>query len=339
MRVFGWTGLRGGVGHFRIREPLRGLRLRGHKTKVSPNLSKEIAAEYDVIVVRALHDHNSLLWEYLAQKRNHLLVYDLDDDLWNWNKNTDAFKYWTDYRLKQVEQNIRLASIVTTPSSQFAEYLRELNPNVHVVINTVPSYVRQLKQEHMNRFTFGWQGATQHIDDMVEVLPSLLAFLSTHSDSEFHLYGPSWIAGLEYYPLAVQDRVVFHHWETDIDSYYKSLNMHVGVAPLSNTDPFNYTKSGIKVQDYSTKGIVSIASFLPPYFDILRQGENGYFVDPDDPKGYWDYWLSYLYDRPELLERMSKRARYIARNWLTENYAQSLEYMYTEELKRIRGNA
>jgi hypothetical protein len=333
MRVFGWTGSRGGVHHFRIREPLRGLRLRGHEIRISPKLSDEIASKYDIILVRGLHDHNSMLWRYLAQKGKHLLILDIDDDVWNWNPKTTAFKYWTDYRLAELEENIRVASLVTTPSPRFAEVLRELNPNVAVVLNTIPLYVSQLPKEVNGFFTVGWQGGEQHIDDMLHALPAIFRFISLNKRTRLKIYGTHWIAGLEDFPTEIQNRVSFVPWESDVDSYYRTLNMDVGLAPLSNKDIFNETKSGLKVQEYSVRGIVSLASYMPPYYSVLHQGQNGYFVWENE----WDSLLSSLYEHSGELARMSQQARFISRPWITENYSANLEALYLRELARVRG--
>jgi hypothetical protein len=326
MRVFGWTLKQGGVEHFRIREPLRGLRLRGHTVKTGKALSLDIANRFDVILVRGLHDHNSMLWRYLAKQGNHLLVYDLDDDIWNFHESTEPYRFWTKYRLTEAEENIRAASLVTTASNELATVLSELNPNVAVVPNTVPSWVVNYLNPPLKNFTVGWQGAaSQHVEDMRYVLPQVLQFLILHPDVDLRIYGAGWIEVLEDLPKAVVDRITFFKFNPDIDAYYRSLFMHVGLAPLNPRVAFNWTKSGIRVQDYSSRGIVSLAQRMPCYDGYLLNGRNGLWIDNEKD---WIVRLEELYDAQNLVRKMGLEARRMAQRWTTEWNAKGLEDLY-----------
>src|SRR6266536_1455064 len=300
MRVYGWSDGRGGTFHYRIREPLRGLRLLGHETRTGPALTLAHAETFDVILVRALNDSwSSRAWKYLAESNNVLLVYDLDDDIWAWHSSTRAYKYWTRERRLQAEINIQLADLVTTPSKMLAQILRELNPNVHVLLNTVPKWLTKITPASLpqGKFVIGWEGAIQHIRDLKLVYDPVFRFMLQHSDVELWLWGPDEFKDL---PPALHDRVRCFGWQSEVSSYYRSLAMHVALAPLLN-EPFNETKSAIRVQEHSALGIPVLASPMPAYRGFLIHGQTGAFIQT---RGGWERWLERLYQHADLRERM-----------------------------------
>jgi glycosyltransferase involved in cell wall biosynthesis len=331
MKIAGWTDGQGGVYHYRIREPLRGLRLRGHQTTVTQMLSGEAMMGYDLMLVRALNDsHNSLPWEYLHHcEDGPKLVYDLDDDIWAWPEGSPEAKFWNDDRRRQAELNIQMADLVTTPSELLAQELIQIHPNVKILINTVPQWLTKLNQtaKPADRFIVGWEGAEQHIEDMFEIFPSIMRFLLSHAKAELHLWGPNYLAGLDYYPTSVQDRVKFHGWQKDVYSYYRTLEMDVAIAPLQETE-FNRTKSGIRVQEHSALGIPIIASNSPAYQQFLWHGGNGFFAHSIED---WEFYLDMLYKDHEMRQTMGAFGRRRAiENWTTEGNSELVEQVYRE---------
>jgi len=317
MNIHGWTVGKGGTEWYRIKEPLRGLRLLGHETTIGPALFNGTSAgDYDALLVRGLHDKwNSKAWHKLRELGRHTLIYDLDDDLWNWNTKTEQYTYWNEERLFQVEQNIIAADVVTTPSEPFATYLRQLNRNVIVVPNTVPKWLTTIlpAREPGRPFVVGWEGAPHHIDDLELLYGPLFRFLLRHREIRFHVWGPAKNPYADVMP-GMDGRVQYTPWIKDVPTYYRSLDMDICVAPL-DASPFNETKSAIRVQEHSALGIPIIASRSPAYEGWLQPMTNGLFAHDEAD---WEEHLELLYRDHGLRHRMGVAGRELAKQWTTE---------------------
>lgn len=328
MRVFGWSTGKGGVHWYRIREPLRGLKTRGHAVHAEQVLfSGQSLNQWDVLLAHGVADpKNSYGWQRLAELGRHQLIYDIDDDHWNWHPDTEQYRFWTPDRLASVEENIIVADVVTTPSRKFAEYLMQLNRNVIVRPNTIPKWLTNIHLPRSNRpFVIGWEGAPHHIDDMKLVWAPLMRFLTRHSDVRFHAWGPTHFDDL---PLGLRDRVQCFPWQKSVPDYYRSLDMDVCIAPLDNT-AFNETKSAIRVQEHSALGIPIIASPGPAYEGYLRHQENGLFARNESE---WEMFLEQLYEDMDSRVKLGREGRRMSLDWTTEANA-----VYWESLLEKRG--
>jgi glycosyltransferase involved in cell wall biosynthesis len=321
LRVFGWSNAAGGVHHYRIREPLRSLALRGHFTKSLPAVTAELFETWDVVLVRGLHHpQNSLLWRWAAQTgKPALRVYDLDDDIWAWHEGSTEDRYWTEERRLNAELNIQAADLVTTPSDGLAQILSELNARVAVLPNTIPEKLLQVLPERREGFIIGWQGAQQHVKDLQEIYTPVLRFMLRHSDVQFHVWGPQGIH--EEFPLA--NRVVAHPWINSVWGHYFRLNMDVGLAPL-NRDTFNATKSDIRIREYAALGIPFIASRSDAY-TRTAEAARGMVVESAEE---WEEALEELYRNANLRAWMTEQGRLRARLWTTENNGVEWERVY-----------
>lgn len=327
MNVYGWndTVRSGGCGWYRIREPLRGLGLLGHNTAYGPELDEKIVSTYETIVSHILwQDAESEAWEILAREGQHQLVFDIDDDVWNYDPSTKNHEFYTPSRLARVERNIQMSALVTVPSEDLANviaYDRRLNHNVVVLPNYVPERLLTIERPSLDRFTIGYQGAIQHQVDMDMIAEPLYRMFAT-TDAIAVFYGPGEISA----PGWPKDRFQCIPWKEDIDSYYNTLHMTIGIGPLRPI-LFNRRKSGIRATEYHALGIVGIYQDLPPYRGWVEHGKSGYLVDVRDSKS-WYRWMRKLYNEPERLKTMSEYARYRAKEWTTERNAWKWEDAY-----------
>ena len=330
MKIFGWSNAAGGVHHYRIREPLRGLALRGHETRSLPVATAEIFEQYDVVLVRGLHNpKNSLLWRWAAQTNQPALrVYDLDDDIWAWREGTKEYKYWDDNRRLEAELNIQCADLVTAPTHNLAELLSDLNPRLAVLPNTIPRKLLQLNPNHRNRFIIGWQGAQQHTADLRLIYDPVLRFMLRHSDVELHLWGPE---KLEQYLPAFDERIICYPWIQSVWGHYMRLSMDIGLAPIDPTDRFNETKSDIKIREYAALGIPFIASKSDAYTQTTLAAR-GFLAETEQD---WEDGLEELYKNRNLRYQMSEQGRLRARLWTTEENGIEWERAY-ERAKHTR---
>ncbi len=343
MKVFGWSDGHGGVFHYRIKEPLRGLRLLGHQVQTGSALQLKLADVYDTILVRALHNpHESRGWLALAQQGRHLLVYDLDDDVWAWHPTDQSAQYWNEQRRLHAEINIQVADLVTTPSPRLGRLLSQLNPNVAVLPNTVPRWLTSMTRPRRDRFVIGWEGAHQHVHDLELIYRPVFRFMVNHPDVEFHLWGPerhTWLPSImQWLPPGLAGRIRCHGWQADVPSYYRSLSMDVCLAPLEAT-PFNETKSAIRIQEHSALGIPVLASPSPAHDGYLVDGVNGYLASSPSA---WEKALEAVYRNPTLGEQLGQNGRRLAKAWTTEEQATVRQRILEEahdERSRTRAGA
>lgn len=323
MRVFGWSNAAGGVHHYRIREPLRGLSLRGHDTRSLPVANLAVFETFDVVLVRGLHNpRNSQLWQFAAATNKPALrVYDLDDDIWGWHPGSKEDNYWNDDRRFQAELNIQAADLVTTPTSALAHVLVDLNPHITILPNTVPEKLLQLIPPHHDRFIIGWQGAEQHVKDLQLIYTPVLRFMLRHLDVEFHLWGPQRTLD---FPDALASRIIVHPWTNSVWEHYLRLSMDVGLAPIDVGDRFNETKSDIKLREYAALGIPFIASKSPAY-NSTAASVRGILASNETE---WEVALEELYRNVNLRLWMREQGRQRARLWTTESNGREWERAY-----------
>lgn len=312
MRVYGWVRRTGGVSWYRVQEKLRGLRLMGHTTGSGPDLNFATLNDWDVILTSVHGEAEaSAGWEAMARLPNRpFMIYDIDDDVWNFREGLHQYKYWTDEELlRNVQSCITCADAVTSPSLVLMDIVSELNSNVHYVGNYVPEWLTlTAKRSPVDPFTVGYQGGDTHMYDIVQIGAQLLRFLINHTDIRLRVWGAS-----SYDGVFAPERVTVTPWQRDINIYYSTLFMTIGLAPLERI-PFNDAKSAIKAVEYAAFGIPCIASNLHTYRDTVIPEETGFLVEPDE----WYDALLTLYRDPSLVMRMGAAARSRAVEWTTE---------------------
>lgn len=319
LRVYGWNTGAGGTFWYRIAEPLRGLALRGHQTSTGARLDDGILDEFNTILVHTLHEERaSEAWEKIARRNQHRLVIDVDDDVWNFDPRTDTARFWTDERLLRLQTNIAMADVVTTPSEHLADILSELNPNVHVLPNCIPEWVLSIPRPRTARFSMGYQGARQHTIDLNVIGHDVWTILHRHRKARVHLYG-------ELNPIGwPEGRVIRTPWNSDIPSYYRSLNMSIGLGPLADV-PFNYAKSAIRAIEYAALEIPAILTDVPAYRPYVHPDHTGWLIPHGET---WLDRLEWAYNNREQLVMMGKLARSYAQGWTTESNAYRWEVAY-----------
>jgi hypothetical protein len=328
LNIYGWAPISGGCHWYRIREPLRGLAGIGHTTEFGDAFSEEIVLRHDTILTHILHgEQETQAWTYLAEANQHRLIYDIDDNVWAYDPETDHGQYWTKERLADVETNIRQSHLVTTPSLVIADKIRfelGLNSNVAVLGNYVPAWVLGIPYQSPLRFTVGYQGAPQkiHQSDLDIIQEELFFFMSKCPDARLLFFGqPKPLEGAG--PFA--DRVDYEPWQPNIPAYYKSLYaMTVGIGPLRRS-PFTESKSGIRAVEFAALGIPGIYSDAAPYRPVVAHRQSGYLVN--DIR-HWRKYLIKLYQNPDQILRLSTRARQVSRLWTTEANAKAFESAY-----------
>lgn len=320
--VYGWNQGTGGTHWYRIAEPLRGIALHGWETGTGPEMTVQIAEKYETIVTHILHDETaSQGWEALARHGKNRLVMDVDDDVWNFDPNTDTHRYWTPDRLLRLQNNMAMADLITTPSPYLAGLIEEeFKRPVAVLPNYVPQWLLTHKPvQYRTKFVMGYQGARQHTVDLRTIAQDVYFMLSRKRRASVHLWGELNPIG---WPIG---RVHRTPWQTDIPSYYRSLAMTIGLGPLADI-PFNYAKSAVRAVEYAALGIPAMVTDVPAYRGFVHDGWTGWLV----PMGAsWYERLDWAYRNRNQVQLMGETARRLAQEWTTETNAHRWIEAYT----------
>lgn len=104
----------------------------------------------------------------------------------------------------------------------------------------------------------------------------------------------------------------FEPFNDDYPTYSKTLGfsgIHIALAPLAD-HPFNRAKSAIKWLEYSACHCAGVYTDIPPYSEIVRDGENG-FLAPNDPQAWFER-IDRLIRDPALRSRVAASAHHEA---------------------------
>lgn len=323
--VYAWSPGRGGVHHHRIAEPLRVLGEHGWNVGHGTVLSNEILSSVDTVLVHTIHgERESEAWEDLARLGTHRLVYDVDD--WMWDPDYRPFRdHYTRPVLDRLFRNVSLAHVVTTPAPAIADYLARHNPNVHVVPNTVPGRLfdpygpvtyTSIRRRHLDAPAIGWQISDSHIGDVTpDVTSGVARFLARHQNWRVHTYG-----ALSFTPGPWMDPAMVSHtaWTVDLDAYYRSMDLTIGLGPARNT-AFNRGKSALRAIEYAALGVVAVLPDLPIYRGWVDNGTTGRLIPrSSQPARTLAGILNELASDRSGLEAMAAAARRRAESWTTE---------------------
>jgi len=105
----------------------------------------------------------------IVNKHNIKIVFDIDD-FWVLSPTHLNYKQWKESdSVKQVEKMIEIAHHVTTTTSLFADRIKEINPNVHVLSNALETTEYQWNYKNKipsDKVRFLWGGGISHMPDL-----------------------------------------------------------------------------------------------------------------------------------------------------------------------------
>jgi glycosyltransferase involved in cell wall biosynthesis len=192
-------------------------------------------------------------------------------------------------RLKLYWELLSSADVVTTTTDTLAEHLRQSNPNVVVVPNSVDPEEWTM-QPRLHGVRVGWSGSPTHFVDLAVAMDAIRE-LQRSIDFTFVLQGICIEPTLDelYEVLLVHygkrffetalGRSIKHfmaklsgiryefHPNVPLEQHAAKvcdLALDIGIAPLAD-EPFNHHKSCIKYYEYAMSGAVTVASHVLPY--------------------------------------------------------------------------
>jgi len=208
----------------------------------------------------------------ISQKCGFLLVFEIDDLLFEIPKyNYFANKYYSS-QLESVKTNLQLAHMCTTTTKYLQGRVKEYNKNVGILENYLPGYMWNMNGHRIHRnngkLKIVWSGSATHFSNRTEERDDLEVLYEVHSKT-CNKY--QWI-----FQGSVPEKIKnagsykFIPWVQNHQHprVLQNLDADVGIGSLVENN-FNRAKSNIKRKEYVGAGLAGLFSTFPgcPYED------------------------------------------------------------------------
>ena len=289
MNIFFFTETDSGCYKWRAAIPAKYLRRRGHEVQIYTPQQQGTATAPDVMVFSRTYavDVDALVdW---CKLRGIRVVYDTDDALDRIPPENVNYRQ-VRAAMRSAEYLLSRADVVTTTTPTLADHLRQWNPNVVVLPNSVDPEEWSVRPRTSGPIRVGWSGSATHFVDLSVALDALADLQKQYGftfvlqgitaasspqayyDHNDALYGkrfrqsPIGKTFKRFLEKSARLRVEFHPY-VKVDQHAEQvceLALDIGIAPLVE-DSFNKHKSCIKYYEYAMSGAVTVASRVLPY--------------------------------------------------------------------------
>jgi glycosyltransferase involved in cell wall biosynthesis len=316
---------------YRVFDPADALRARGHKvvTAVFEELrDRSSLLGFDLVYGWRIHSDGFARVAQLLAERNVGFVWDNDDNVAAIDvKGRTSHRFFTGLNGHRIvaEQRalMRLANIVTTPSTGLADHFRGLaDVDVRVVENYVRPSSPRTASSKPAEVVVGWVGHLEHQTDVerLGLRDTLQRLLDRHPHVRVVTIGCG--LGLR------SDR--YHHVRyvpfEELRGYVASFD--VGLAPIADS-AFNRSRSNVKVKEYAALGVPWLASPIGPYAG-LGDDEGGRLVADDR----WHDEVERLALDARARRKLAKKGAKWARRQTIEANAHVWEATFQEAARR-----
>ena len=318
MRIFFWSINLQGNGVYRCIYPGNALHRLGHRVKVSTCVAGDSLElpdlNYDVYVFQVPQNQVSLDCVRAARKQGRVCICEMDDyyhAIPAYNPTFFQFSPSQGNKVKIMEQCMRECDAVTVSTPELAELYSGFNPNIFPLPNLMDFEDEDWEtppREHRDEVVIGWAGSPSHDEDFKVMRGCLEQICRKYPEVRVEIGGSR--AVFDQLGNIPEDRKSFHPG-VKFSEYPKMLaRFDIGLVPLVE-NKFNRCKSDLKGLEYSRLSIPFLASPLPAYRRVVKDGENGFLCGrPRD----WTNRLSFLIENPDEREKMGRRAREGLRN-------------------------
>ena len=341
MRVLGIERDDTACNHYRILQPLMKLRehemvdtLTIYERDISHNLdyAYQRIMESDIVVFQRPASEEWLNFIKIAQKAGKIIICDYDDDPFNVSPMNPSYKHcgteevvmqWKDGKKDilwqdgvdgfNIEENIRRrdlfkasfkkADLTTVSTELLREPFSRVSKNVVVLPNLIDVTLYPKCDMVKKGVRILWQGGGSHYEDLYMIHEAVIKILKKYPNVTFVYFGDTRFFSL--FKDAPQAQMEYHPWVGHKTYPYKlaTLNCDIGLCPIIDT-AFNRRKTSIKWMEYSTQGIATIASNLPPYNVDIDGGHTGVLVEED----LWFDAMEQLIKDKEYRDRIAQEA-------------------------------
>jgi 2-polyprenyl-3-methyl-5-hydroxy-6-metoxy-1,4-benzoquinol methylase len=231
-----------------------------------------------VITNRLAFDSVALAYEFLLnlRKSNAKLIYDIDDNLMHMDSHAEREIYKD--KIEIIKLFLRFSDEIWVSTYKLKTALSLYSSNIKIVENssfTKPRVARVFNKKQPLRFLY--MGTYTHHDDLMIVVDAFKLLSDEGFNFKLTLIG-------------ITTNIPSYNWlehinpPADANTYpnfmiwLKSFPMFdIGIAPLERNE-FNDCKSFIKFIDYTSINLVTIASNIDVYSNIIKHTSNGFLV-------------------------------------------------------------
>ena len=316
MKILGLSSKNSGCGFHRIVLPLGFMNeVTGYVTDIPTD--EILQRGYDILFFNRL----SIMDEGLEEAKKHFkIIVDMDDD---WILPVNHLNYPSYKELKpRIENNIRMADMVTCTNENLANKLRPLNSNVHIHKNALPFGYHQFTSDRRTdeRIRIFWSGSCTHTEDLA-ILQNPLKRLSVHKDKIKMVLGgyseddpvTKRIWDKMFYFFTANGSLPYMKIGGTLPNDYMMLyeNADIMLIPLEKSD-WHGCKSNLKILEAAAKKIPCIVSAVEPYINDKDMPVLWVHKQKD-----WFEHLNYLILNPEVRIEMGEKLY----NYAKENYS------------------
>ena len=244
------------------------------------------------------------------------LVYEIDDDLFRLPPEHPEFRLYA-FATRAARLIARTADAVTVSTEPLRHAMRRYNDRVFVIPNAIderlwlrPKAPRVRETTHRIRALY--MGGISHQPDLA-MLENSVRLLKQDFDFQLDVIGVTSEPGPSpwFRCIPVPDEVSasyrqFAEWLQVAGTWDFAL------APLLESR-FNVSKSPIKVYEYASLELPTLASDVGPYRDVIRDGENGLLARNTEDD--WYESLRSLCESRTLLKRLRAGASAARTHW------------------------
>lgn len=305
-----------GTGFYRCFYPGHELEKAGHYVKFADEVCFDSVShlpdrtDFDIYVFQISQLQETFLGIQALKKLGKAAVYEIDDyyhAIPTYNPGAFAYHPSQSARIQMIENCMRAASAITVTTPELAERYSSINQNIFPLPNFVDPLDEHWKpskrKDDDGMVTIGWAGSTSHIDDFKIMLGPLQRICRDFPNVRVEIGGCPEVFKLIKNIPEKQKR--FH----EFCDFYKYPNIlrrfDIGLVPLKD-NKFNECKSELKGLEYSILGIPYLASPLPAYRRLVKDGENGILCGR--PRE-WYSSLSKLIEDELLRNKLGEEAR------------------------------
>ena len=296
-------------------------------------VSDEALKDYNLVCFLRLIDRTSCKVDTTTEKVERVhkaggkVVIDIDD-LWDLHPNHELNQLYKDDNIAhRTISSLKAADWVTTTTEYFANVIREYNPNVTVLPNSIDTSVPQFQPEptESERVRFGWIGGVYHVPDirmMYESFkklwkgktndfqlclggfnpnPAYLFLEKIFTDDMKNPKNPFYLEYLK--SMTDQDKNIMDGqpykrlWGKDVETYATLYNeIDVALVPLVG-NRFNNCKSQIKIIEAGFFKKACIVSNTMPYSIDCTKDNSILINQTKDNLGWYDAIRHLLHNR------------------------------------------
>jgi len=278
----------------------------------------------------------------IALKAGKFVHFDTDDLLTELYEEHHLIDVYKNQGLSDLTKHLYYNShLVTVTQTKFAERIKPYCRNILAIIKNSIDYNLPCWNHPKTKTKYvkvGWAGGIHHNPDVkiFSAVPHLVNQKIGRENIFWDFYGM---------PPPPKDEKEKADWQNKVWDHYKAellkgfkgqrnwnthyavgpheygifyANMDIAIAPLK-MNPFNDSKSDIKVAEAGRYKVPIIASNVGCYSDTIQNGKTGYLIDPDAPKTEWVRLISKVATDHKLRREMGENLHAITEEMFDTN--------------------